>query len=312
MNKGKEATRTLNTKPRTSSFIDSIITDIEKANVFNLVSKSFKSWYRNWPWIILNIFIDIIFLISVSAVITLIQFTLFEHLEALMSMTGEATGGLMGIYNQTAEVSSSLVGLGSNLDFQYHLNIIFKYLGFMILAVFVLWILLQGISWYIAYRMSTEKRIPFFTFWKNFALQSIPFYLLTILWIFISIKMLFSTKMSIAPIFSEDFANFIFALLIILTWYFGSICYTITSRYAYKNVKHSFIFGIRGFTKTIQSFGFIIFLFLIIDLFLRIPFIREDPFVLAIIGTLIFMPALIFAKILLFNTTREYLTAKKR
>ena len=28
--------------------IDSVITDIENANLFKLVGKSFKSWYKNW------------------------------------------------------------------------------------------------------------------------------------------------------------------------------------------------------------------------------------------------------------------------
>ncbi|MBW2972529.1 hypothetical protein KY359_05830 [Candidatus Woesearchaeota archaeon] len=290
-----------------TSLIDSIITDIEESRLLALVKSSFKSWYTHWPWILLSVLVDFLFLVSVSTVITLIQFTLFEHLEQLMTMMGEATGGLMNVYNDTATVSAGIMGTASSLDFQYHLGVIFKYLGIMVLSSFALWMVFQGISWYIAYRMSTDKnRLPFIIYWKNFALESVPFYLVSILLLFLYIRILFSIKMSMSPMLGTQGLDFFFVLLVVVTWYFGALCYSLTERHAYKNFKQCFVYGIKRFTKTIQSFIFIAVVFFMIDLILRIGFIRNDAFVIMVVGTLLFMPAVVFAKILLYRTAQEY------
>jgi hypothetical protein len=78
------------------------------------------------------------------------------------------------------------------------------------------------------------------------------------------------------------------------------------ARYAYRNVKDCFIFGVKRFFKIIQSILFLSVFFLMIDLFLRISFIRSDPIILMLVGTVILMPAMVFARILLFKTTAEY------
>ncbi|MBN1544089.1 hypothetical protein JW898_01350 [Candidatus Woesearchaeota archaeon] len=289
------------------SLIDSIITDIEESRLLRLVASSFRAWYTNWPWILLSVLVDFLFLISVGVIITLIQFTLLEHLEALMTMAGEATGGLMNIYNDSAAVASGM-GIVQGMDFQYHLGIIFKYLAIMIISSFALWLVFQGISWYIAYRMSSgpKHRLSFLVFWKNFALESLPFYLLSIVWIFLSIRVLFAIKISMVPLMSEGTLNFLFVLMILITWYFGTLCYTLARRDAWQNFRQCFVYGIMRFPKVIQSFLFMAVLFIVIDLFLRIGFIRSDPFVLMVIGTILFMPAVVFARILLFRTAQEY------
>jgi len=299
-------------KRRSSSIIDSIITDIENARLVKLVASSFKAWYTNWPWILLSVLVDFIFLISVGVVITLIQFTLLEHLDALMRLAGEATGGLMNIYNDTSAVASGL-GIIQGTDFQYHLGIIFKYLAIMIISSFALWLVFQGISWYIAHRMASDPRhrLQFLVFWKNFALESLPFYFLSIVWIFLSIRVLFAIKISMVPFMSEGTLNFLFVLFVLVTWYFGTLCYTLPSRNAWQNFRQCFAYGILRFPKVIQSFLAMTVIFIIIDLFLRISFIRDDPFVLMVIGTVLFMPAVVFARILLFRTTQEYWPVRK-
>lgn len=281
---------------------------IAKSSLFRLSSSSFSSVLRSWPYLLLSVLFDFLFLVATGVVITLIQFTLFEHLEKIMEMTGEVTGGLVNIYNQTAEVSAGMMSIPNNPDFQYHVNIIFKYLGIMVLATLIIWIIFQGLSWFIAYRMSHEKkdRIPFLVFWRDFAIKTIPFYVLTVLWIFLSVRVLLSIKMSMTPWLGEDALNSIFIFLVLFTWYFGSVAYTIVSGKAWSEFKSSFRFGLKKFPKIIQSFLLIAVLFLIIDQVLRIPGIAEDPFLKIIIGMIIFMPAIVYARVFLFRTTQEY------
>jgi hypothetical protein len=303
--------KTKQSRTVSKSIIDSIITDIEQAAIFKLVFSSFRSWYKNWPWLLFSMLCDILFLVSASATVTLIQLNLLFHLEEMMRLTGEATGGLMNIYNETAKVSSGLLSISNNMTFQDHLSTIIKYIALMFLLVFIFWILFEGLSWYASYRISTselkyENRVSFLIFMKNFILQSLPFYLFIIALILLSIRLLFAIRISIAPFMSVETLAFLFWLFVIMTVYFGSLCFTITTKSSYQNLRQCFLYGIRKFTKTIQSFAFILVLFFIINLILKISFIRNDPFVLMIIGIIIFLPALVFSRVLLFGTAECY------
>lgn len=276
--------------------------------VAETVKQSFKSWHTHWPSILLSVLIDLVFILCVSTVVTLIQFTLFDHLEAIMKMTGESTGGLMNIYNQTDQVTMGLSSVTNTGEFQFHMTQIVKYLGIMVLSVFVFWAVFQALSWFVAYRASTDekKRQPFLLFWKNFALESVPFYLLTVFWIFISVRLVISAKMSIAPWMGESVINAGFITLVLATWYFGTLCYTMISKSAYSNFKQAFVYGVKKFPNTIQSFLLILILFTVIDFILKLPFLRGDAFLLAVVGTLLFLPTLFFARILLFRTAETH------
>ncbi len=274
--------------------------------IIGLVTSSFKSWLYNWPLVLLCILSDLFFIIAVASSVTFAQFKLYTHLEAIMRIAGEATGGILNIYNQTEQVSTGLMGLSANLEFKHHLNVLFNYLGLLILAIFMFWIIFQGISWYFAYRMSTDKRQRFLVFWKNFAIESIPFYLLSVIWIFLSARMLFSSKISIAPLISERAIDILFYMLIAVTWYFSSMCFTLTSESAYSNIKQCFSYGTKKFVKTIQSFAVIVVLFVIVDLLLRIPFIKNDIVMMTLFGIILLLPVLSFARVLLFKTSERY------
>lgn len=298
-------------QPAHKSVIDSIITDIENATLVKLVSSSFSSFYKKWPWILFSMLCDILFLASASVTVTLIQLNLLFHLEEMMRLTGEATGGLMNIYNETAKVSSGLLSVSNNLTFQEHLSIIIKYIALMFLLVFIFWIIFEGLSWYASYRISapqlkSEKRFGFLIFMKNFTLQSLPFYIFIVLLILLSIRLLFAIRISIAPFMSVETLTFLFWLFVILIGYFGSLCFTITTRKAYSNFKQCFLYGTKKFTKVIQSFAFILVLFFIINLLLKIGFVKNDAFVLMIVGIIIFLPALAFSRVLLFRTAECY------
>ncbi len=285
----------------------SVLDDIYGSRLFKIVGDSFFAWLRHWPLVLLCVFLEFIFLVGVSGFMTIIQILLFEHLEAVMRIAGELTGGLTNIYDETAQVTSGLSGLSQNTEFLYHLNIIFKFIALMIAVTFVLWVIFQGIIWFISHKIAAgEKHQHFFMFWKNFALQSIPFYLISITWIFLSVRLLFSVKTSMAPLMSETVLNFIFLLFVCITWYFGALSYTITTRHPYLNVRTAFVYGVRKFPQVIQTVLFLFALFFVIDRFLKLPFIKGDAFLLVIMGILILMPAFVFARVMLFKTSQEY------
>ena len=283
---------------------DSILSDIKNANIFKIIISSFRAWYRNWPWMILSVLVDLIFIGVLSVASFLISLKLFEHIEAMLNITGEITGGIMNVFTQPTEVSTGIASLSQNTQLQSHTQSMLNYLGLLVLASFLCWIVFQGISWYIAYRMSTRKnRQSFIVYWKNFALESIPFHVLTSLWIFLTVWLMVKIRMSLVKVVGDQFSSILFMILILITWYFGTLCYSITTNYAYRNFKQAFIYGIKRFTKTIQSYIFIFILYIVLDLLFLIGFMREN---VLLAGIILIMPAIVFARILLFKTRQAY------
>jgi hypothetical protein len=301
-------------RPQKKHITKTVLSDIRNTPISNIASSSFKAWYTNWPWVILSVLVDFLFLVITSLVIGFIQLGLLTHLEALMRMAGEATGGLMNIYNQTADVTAGAFSLTQNMDFQFHLNKIFNSIALMVLTTFIFWLLFQALSWYIAHRMSTDRkqRQSYLTYWKNFTLQSIPLYIIFILLSVLYIKLLFEINMSIKPLFSQGFLDFIFIILMIALTYFGSLCYSLTDRSAWKNIKQCLAYGTRKFTRVIQSIILIVIVFLIIHFIAKIPFIAQDPLLLLIMAPIFLLPAAAYARIVFFKTAQVYWKEKKK
>ena len=281
-------------------------------NILNLIKSSFKSIYKNPTLVGLSVLVDFIFLMVFTSIIGLFQLLALEHLTKLMEIVGQQTGGLSNIYNQTLlpAVSKGALSLSNNAEYLLHVRAIAKYIGLMIIVGYICWCIFEGISWYIAYKISTktlkknkkEQTQSFWQYWKNFWIESITFYALTMFIVFASVKAMLTIKTSITPIISETFMNAIFVILALAVWYFGFLTYSITNRRAYQNFKQSFIYGIKKFPKTIQSFGTIAVLLVIIDLILRIPFLRTNKFVMMFIGIILLLPTFVFARVLLFKT----------
>ena len=288
--------------------ISSIGEDIKDSNIYKLVISSFRAWYRNWPLVLLSVLVDFLFLVALASVIWFVMPHILVSLEKVMTMAGEATGGLMNIYNQTADVSSGLVTTYQSADFNYHLGLILKYIAFLLLiAIPLIWMFFQGISWYLAHMMATKKgkRQNFFRYWLNFIIESIPFYLFFVLMVLVTTRAIISIRMSLVPA-GESLVNFIFLILVIATFYFAFLSFSLTGRNGFSNLKQCFVYGATRFLKTIQSFAAIIVILWVINLILNIPFIANDAFLIMVFGTILVMPTIVYGRILLFKTTQAY------
>ncbi|MBW2996732.1 hypothetical protein KY349_00155 [Candidatus Woesearchaeota archaeon] len=276
---------------------ESIVSDIKSSNLFKLVSSSFKALFKRWPLLFASILVDFLFIFFLTGAAFLINLKLIEKATALMQLTGEMTGGMANALGMTTATS-----ITQDAQFQSLLTSIFKNFLLLVLVSFFLWIIFQGISWFFAYRMSQEKnRLPFLIFWKNFALETIPFYIVYFLTAFITGLLAFRI--------GSRTASLLFIIITVLTFYFGSLCYTITNRYAYQNFKQCFIYGTKKFTKVIQSILFLIVFFFIIQFVFWIIFSLTGWALLP--GIILIMPAIVFARILLFKTAALYWQPKK-
>jgi hypothetical protein len=256
--------------------------------------------------------LDIIFMVALSFTVMFIQFGAIDHLTEVMRIGGEMTGGLANIYNQTDSVSSGMMAMQNNALLQYHLGQVVMYLALLVLAAFVLWIVIEGISWFVSYTIAVnkEKRLKFWIYLKNFAIQTIPFYLLYVLWLVLLIVFMMRMSTTMFPVLSLGTLNNIFGILAIITAYFAFFSYTLTRRKSLVNIRDAFKYGVLKFPALWAPVLFIVILIVVVDLILRIPFITQDPVYLLAFGAVLFLPAVTFSRILLFKTRQEILPIK--
>lgn len=280
------------------SKFDKAIGEIEKAEIVQLMAESHQACKKNWKKVILATFLDFLFVFINMTIIGLIQFAVLGHLEALMVMTGDATGGLFGIYEDTAEVTSGISSVGNDPNFEIHTTAIIRYLGLMIFSVFILWTIFQSISWYIVQRIANEKRQKFWVYFKNFSLITIPFYLIFVFIVFLSVRMLLSIQ---AISQGKGLVDGLFIIGTIILMYFLMIAYTQTNRKFWNVIKKTFVNGIKNFPTYIITFVVIILMIFVVDLILRM--FKFDPVILMIVGLVIVFPILVYSKVLLCRTT---------
>ena len=202
-------------------------TKIKNLKIIKLLHNSLKTLYKNIPWVLLVILIDIVFLFVLSGVMTVIQLSALDHLTAVMELSGQATGGIANIYEQPDNVLRGLQGLTVDEQFNFHIGKLLWYMLLMVLFAYILWVIFQGLAWWLIQRMS-EKKQGFLRYMKNFTLQSLLWYFLFVLLTVGWIKAFLWVKTAVVQVMSTTTLNYIFWTLNIIVWYFGMFSYTMT------------------------------------------------------------------------------------
>ncbi len=279
---------------------------LQNLNIVKILRNTLKTFYKNFHWVMLVILLDVVFLFVLSGVMTVVQMAALDHLTAVMKLSGEMTGGIANLYEQPDNVMKGLQGLSADEQFNYHISKLLWYLFIMVLGAYVLWVLFQGTGWWLVHRM-TQKRLGYWRYMKNFALQSLLWYSLFVLLTLIWIKVFLWIETSIAKFMSTGTLNIIFWTLNLLVWYFGLFSYTIPGKYAYKNIKTTFRFCTRKVLYTGQTVLVIAVAFVLVNYFLKIPWLVQNNLLYIIIGFLIVLPMFVYVRVFLFETTNEYL-----
>lgn len=290
------------------SVIGEVFSDIGKTDIVRIAKASFTAWYRRWPLVIVSTIVDFIFLLMLSTAAYLVQLKLFEKMDALMEITGQKAG-LMDIYGQ--QVTQASQALFGNPEVQMITTAMVKYLFYLVLASFFICIVFQGLNFFIAHRMSAKNaKQSFLVYMRNFALETIPFYVLHTVWVFFTILLMFRLRTGGSTL-GDGFSYVLFAVLTAVTWYFGIICYTITNRSPLKNLKESFIAGIKKFPKLIQTFAFLFVIFIILNIIYNFIFYGRSAGWELFGGLVLLLPFIAYARIMLFKTRQLYWPLKR-
>ncbi|MBI4739036.1 hypothetical protein HY772_05760 [Candidatus Woesearchaeota archaeon] len=285
------------------SSIKPISNRIASSTIARLIVDAFNATVRSTGKILACTGLDLTFVFVFGIVLGATQMKALEHLIALMKMTGEQTGGLIKIYNDTSVVAGLSV-LEKSGEFKFHLQSLFFFIGVIFLSAAVLWILFEGLSWWFVYKASTKKehQLSFWNYAKNFAIETTFFQAITIVLIISSVKLLYSQLTSITPIMTRETINLLFIILMSITWYFGALCYSMNNKSAYQNIKDAFVFGTTKFTKVLPSGLFFLVLMLNVDFVLRL--LGFNTWVLVITGTILFFPVFFYSRVLAYKTVQ--------
>ncbi|MBT7902942.1 hypothetical protein HN587_03690 [Candidatus Woesearchaeota archaeon] len=278
----------------------------------NIIQDSGMSILKNPVYFFLTILFDFLFVFIFAMIYSYIAVFILNKIISLFQLLGTETGGLTNIL--TPEDATKLSVIANNPEFVELFGSIMKDVFIMMLAFLICFIIFQVFAWRFSIKAATknnkltpiepEYELTLLQYWKNFALQSLPFLILTFGWSFFCLRSYILSKLSPAVLLPAPLWKYFLVLGLIIIWYFGNISFCFLKRKSFKNFVNSFIIGIKKFPQIIPSIIFLGVLALVIELVLRIPLLVQSVTGFFIIGVILVFSYLVFARIVIFKTVQ--------
>jgi hypothetical protein len=212
----------------------------------------------------------------------------------------------MAVLNQGTQTVTSLASDEASamiIQQTQMLSLLSKVLGVFIkfiAVVFILWIILQGLNWFLAVRAdrNTSLKKYLLKFSMISLITTILLIILTIIFVNISIRNI----LTLTPIISQSLINNLMIALTIIIFYFTINAYSILDRHNIRTtIKKSFKIGIKEFKEIISTYLIIVILFIITNYIVKL-FALLGFTGLMISGIVVVMPLIAFSRIYLINT----------
>lgn len=185
------------------------------------------------------------------------------------------------------EMSSDIFGvetaLRNNSEFMSAFHDILYLTFIFFLAILVLWIVFKGPAWFFAHK-SFLKKIPFWNFWGKFALLSLFWFFILLLFLFISA---FINKY-------VDLGPVVFIIFAIIIFYFSQVSFSLIP--SAKTFKKTFIIGVSKIKRLIVSFAINVGL-LIVAFYIPLLVAKKIPWLGFVLFLLLMLPSLLFGRI---------------
>jgi|GEM_PF-3870931 len=264
-------------------------------NNLKTLKESFDLGKKNLNYIVVPILIDIIFLLLVGAAGSFVLEKAIPYLEEFAeinvnapSLTSMTDAEFTTFLEQSAEKAYL-----SNQAF----NVFLQFIG----IIFVLWIVFQGLNWFLASKCVNGKT-SYKRFILNFSIMSLMGLILSSLIALLLISMAVQNIMSQNYFANTFIVNVLTALFVAIILYFLFIGYSIAHKYKLKELlKNTFIVGFKDFKKIIIAYATLIILFLIINYLMQLVYSLGSAVIL-LVGMLILMPLMALSRIYLIKT----------
>lgn len=255
------------------------------------LKETFVLLKENPSYLAVPVMIDIVFLFLVGFLGSYLASKSMPYFESFANINMAATAintvdnsEMSGFLQQSAEkmmLSSKIMAVFAEVVF----------------TVFILWIVFQGINWFLASKC-VSKDTKFKKYFLNFSANSFLWFIANvIIWVFF-INISFKNVVSSAGI-SQSLINLLFIALFLVWTYFLFVGYAISYKYSLmESLKKILVIGINDFKEIISAYIILVVLFLLANFLLRL-FGSISFAALIISGIIIVLPLIAFARVYL-------------
>ncbi|TKJ17593.1 hypothetical protein CEE44_03605 [Candidatus Woesearchaeota archaeon B3_Woes] len=255
----------------------------------NNLKQSFELLTKSPFYLAIPILLDLIFLFLVGFIGSIFTTKAIPYLQNLATIQSTPAADTSAMIAQQTQLASALT----------HIVLILLQI---VLVVFILWTIFQGINWFLATKCVKKK--------VNIKKYSLNFLTLNIIWIIlIAILAKFFFEITLknlltsTPIVSQSLVNAIGIIISIILLYFLFIGYSISYKYKLKEfLKNIFKIGIKDF-KIIIAYLIIVVSFWIAKFIVQLFSLSFASTIIA--GIIILMPLITFYRIYLIKTIEK-------
>ncbi len=256
----------------------------------NNLKQSFELLTKSPFYLAVPILIDIIFLFLVGFIGSIFTTKAIPYLQNLATIQSTPATDTSAMIAQQTQLASTLT----------HIILILLQI---ILAVFALWIIFQGINWFLAIKC-VKKKVDI----KKYSLNFITLNIIWVIIIAIIAKFFFEITLknllTTTQIVSQSLINIITIIISIILLYFLFIGYSTSYKYKLKEfLKNIFKTGIKDFKKITTTYLIIIILFWIAKYIVKLFSLSFTSMIIA--GIIIIMPLITFSRIYLIKILEQ-------
>ncbi|MEK6823392.1 MAG: hypothetical protein AABY13_06170, partial [Nanoarchaeota archaeon] len=144
--------------------------------LFTPLQKAFAGMRKRPALVALAILVDVLFLVSFGFVYGLLFAETADHLDALNTILAEQTAQFVSTQDATT--------LTANPDIDLHYAGVVRGIGLILLVLYILWSLSQGVNWWVAHTLE-ERTVPF----MRFIMRS---FIVNLAWVAVFVAILFA------------------------------------------------------------------------------------------------------------------------
>jgi len=264
-------------------------------NNIKTLKESFDLGKKNINYIVVPILIDIIFLLLVGAAGSFVLEKAIPYLEEFAeinvnapSLTSMTDAEFTAFLEQSAEKTYL-----SNQAF----NVFLKFIG----IIFLLWVIFQGLNWFLASKCVNNKT-SYKRFMLNFSIISLISLVLSSLIAFLLVSLAVQNIMSQNYFANTFIVNVLTVIFTTIILFFLFVSYSISHKYKLKELlKKTFAIGLKEFKKIIIAYTTLIILFFIVNYLMQLAYLGGAAALLSV-GMLILMPIIALSRIYLIKT----------
>jgi hypothetical protein len=271
----------------------SLKTRFKNTLFYKLIAESYHHFAKP-SFVLRTAIIDIIFFIAFSLTYTFFSLKIVDVINSINSLVSEMNVNVSG---EGIPGSETIAALSLQKDsFMQQFSHILILILMLASAVYLLWCIFQGTSWWLTHR-HVGKKVPFMHYIGKFSLFSLVWIILFVIFTSLITKISGIFTIGSVELMSTDTMISLIVIFSFVLLYFAFISFALLHKGLIEIIKGAFHIGVKKALITVPIFFYIILKTYI--LFKLLILLGLDVFWTVILGVIVFVPVLIWSRILI-------------